>query len=168
VSHAGVTFGLHICRGNNQSMFYASGGYEPIARVFTRSRFQRFLLEYDDARSGGFEPLRAMPEDRTVVLGLVTTKTPRLESVAELRARVEEAAGYLRWSGSRSARSAASPRPWRATGSRRRSSGPSSTAWPRPPAPSGPTDDKEIRMRMLAVLALALLAWLPPPPGLRP
>jgi 5-methyltetrahydropteroyltriglutamate--homocysteine methyltransferase len=90
-----VTFGLHICRGNNQSMFYASGGYDPIARVFTRSRFQRFLLEYDDARSGGFEPLRAMPEDRTVVLGLVTTKTPRLESVAELRARVEEASRYF-------------------------------------------------------------------------
>jgi 5-methyltetrahydropteroyltriglutamate--homocysteine methyltransferase len=92
VTHPGVTFGLHICRGNNQSMFYASGGYEPIARVFSRSRFPRFLLEYDDQRSGGFEPLRAMPEDRTVVLGLVTTKTPRLESVAELRARVEEAA----------------------------------------------------------------------------
>jgi 5-methyltetrahydropteroyltriglutamate--homocysteine methyltransferase len=94
-TQAGVTFGLHICRGNNQSMFYASGGYEPIARVFTRSRFQRFLLEYDDQRSGGFEPLRAMPDDRTVVLGLVTTKTPRLESVAELRARVDEAARYL-------------------------------------------------------------------------
>jgi 5-methyltetrahydropteroyltriglutamate--homocysteine methyltransferase len=94
-NHPGVTFGLHICRGNNQSMFYASGGYEPIARVFTRSRFQRFLLEYDDRRSGGFEPLRAMPEDRTVVLGLVTTKTPRLETVAELRARVDEAARFL-------------------------------------------------------------------------
>jgi 5-methyltetrahydropteroyltriglutamate--homocysteine methyltransferase len=92
VSHPGVTFGLHICRGNNQSMFYASGGYEPIARVFTRSRFQRFLLEYDDERSGGFEPLRAMPGDRVVVLGLVTTKKPRIESVAELRARIEEAA----------------------------------------------------------------------------
>ncbi len=90
--HPGVTFGLHICRGNNQSMFYASGGYEPIARVFTKSRFQRFLLEYDDQRSGGFEPLRAVPDDRVVVLGLVTTKSPRLESVAELRARVEEAA----------------------------------------------------------------------------
>jgi len=90
--HPGVTFGLHICRGNNQSMFYASGGYEPIARVFTKSRFQRFLLEYDDQRSGGFEPLRAMPDDRVVVLGLVTTKSPRLESVGELRARVEEAA----------------------------------------------------------------------------
>jgi 5-methyltetrahydropteroyltriglutamate--homocysteine methyltransferase len=90
--HPGVTFGLHICRGNNQSMFYASGGYEPIARVFSRSRFQRFLLEYDDERSGGFEPLRAMPEDRTVVLGLVTTKKPRIESVEELRARIAEAA----------------------------------------------------------------------------
>ncbi len=90
--HPGVTFGLHICRGNNQSMFYASGGYEPIARVFTRSRFQRFLLEYDDERSGGFEPLRAMPEDRTVVLGLVTTKKPRVETVDELRARIAEAA----------------------------------------------------------------------------
>ena len=90
--HPGVTFGLHICRGNNQSMFYASGGYEPIARVFTRSRFERFLLEYDDERSGGFEPLRAMPSDRTVVLGLVTTKKPRLESVDELTRRIEEAA----------------------------------------------------------------------------
>jgi methionine synthase II (cobalamin-independent) len=91
-NHPEVTFGLHICRGNNQSMFYASGGYEPIARVFTKSRFQRFLLEYDDQRSGGFEPLQAVPDNRVVVLGLVTTKSPRLESVAELRARVEEAA----------------------------------------------------------------------------
>jgi len=94
-AHPGVTFALHICRGNNRSMFYASGGYEPIARVFAKSRFHRFLLEYDDARSGGFEPLRAMPEDREVVLGLVTTKTPRVESVAELRARIDEAARHL-------------------------------------------------------------------------
>ena len=93
--HPGVTFGLHICRGNNQSMFYASGGYEPIARVFKRSRFERFLLEYDDERSGGFEPLRAMPEDRIVVLGLVTTKKQRLESADELRRRVEEAAKFV-------------------------------------------------------------------------
>jgi 5-methyltetrahydropteroyltriglutamate--homocysteine methyltransferase len=91
-NHPGVTFGLHICRGNNQSMFYASGGYEPIARVFRQCRAQRFLLEYDDERSGGFEPLRAMPDDRTVVLGLVTTKKARLESVDELRRRIEEAA----------------------------------------------------------------------------
>jgi 5-methyltetrahydropteroyltriglutamate--homocysteine methyltransferase len=91
--HPGVTFGLHICRGNNQSMFYASGDYEPIAgRVFRRSRFQRFLLEYDDERSGSFEPLRAVPEDRIVVLGLVTTKTPRVETVEELTKRIEAAA----------------------------------------------------------------------------
>jgi methionine synthase II (cobalamin-independent) len=94
-AHPGVTFGLHICRGNNQSLFYASGGYAPIARVFSRSRFETFLLEYDDERSGGFEPLRAVPDDRSVVLGLVTTKKPRLESVDELRRRIDEAATFL-------------------------------------------------------------------------
>ncbi len=94
-SHSGITFGLHICRGNNQSMFYASGGYEPIARVFQSSRAQRFLLEYDDERSGGFEPLKSVPEDREVVLGLVTTKKPRLETVDELRRRIDEAATFL-------------------------------------------------------------------------
>ncbi|HXJ77321.1 MAG TPA: cobalamin-independent methionine synthase II family protein [Candidatus Methylomirabilis sp.] len=94
-AHPEVTFGLHICRGNNQSMFYASGGYDPIARVFGRARFQRFLLEYDDERSGGFEPLRAVPDDRVVVLGLVTTKKPRLESVDELRARIHDAARLI-------------------------------------------------------------------------
>ncbi len=93
--HPSITFGLHICRGNNQSMFYASGGYEPIARVFNKSRFQRFLLEYDDERSGGFEPLRAMPEDRVAVLGLVTTKKSRLESVDELRHRLTAAATFI-------------------------------------------------------------------------
>ena len=88
----GVTFGLHICRGNNQSMFYASGGYDPIAeRVLRRTRFDRFLLEYDDERSGTFAPLRFVPEDRVVVLGLVTTKKPRLETRAELERRIEEA-----------------------------------------------------------------------------
>jgi 5-methyltetrahydropteroyltriglutamate--homocysteine methyltransferase len=93
--HPGVTFGLHICRGNNQSLFYASVGYGPIARVFSRSHFQRFLLEYDDERSGGFEPLRTMPEDRMVVLGLVTTKKPRLESVDELRRRIDQASTFM-------------------------------------------------------------------------
>jgi 5-methyltetrahydropteroyltriglutamate--homocysteine methyltransferase len=93
--HPGVIFGLHICRGNNQSKFYASGDYGPIARVFGKSRFQRFLLEYDDDRSGGFEPLAAMPPDREVVLGLVTTKKPRLESVDELRRRIDEASRYV-------------------------------------------------------------------------
>ena len=93
--HPEITFGLHICRGNNRSKYYASGDYGPIARVFTGSRFQRFLLEYDDDRSGGFEPLRAMPDDREVVLGLVTTKKERLESVEELRRRIDEAAKYV-------------------------------------------------------------------------
>src|SRR5262245_50705380 len=89
----GVTFGLHICRGNNQSMFYASGGYDPIAeRVLRRTRFDRFLLEYDDERSGTFAPLRFVPDDRVVVLGLVTTKKPRLEEQSELERRIEAAA----------------------------------------------------------------------------
>src|SRR5881296_2606524 len=92
-NHPGVTFGIHLCRGNNQSMFYASGGYEPIAeRVFRRARFERFLLEYDDERSGTFEPLRVVPDDRVVVLGLVTSKKPRVETVAELTGRVQAAA----------------------------------------------------------------------------
>ncbi len=90
--HPGVTFGLHLCRGNNQSMFYASGGYEPVSRVFERTRFDRFLLEYDDARSGGFEPLAHVPEDRVVVLGLVTTKKPELERADDLKRRIDEAA----------------------------------------------------------------------------
>ena len=93
--HPGVTFSIHICRGNNQSKFYASGDYEPISRIFSQTRFQRFLLEYDDARSGGFEPLRHVPEDRFVVLGLVTTKKPRMESADELRSRIEEAARFF-------------------------------------------------------------------------
>src|SRR5258707_1251315 len=93
--HPGITFGMHICRGNNQSKFYASGDYEPISRIFTQTKFQRFLLEYDDERSGGFEPLRHVPEERFVVLGLVTTKKPRLEAAEELRRRIEEASRYL-------------------------------------------------------------------------
>jgi 5-methyltetrahydropteroyltriglutamate--homocysteine methyltransferase len=91
--HTGVTFAVHICRGNHKSMFYASGGYDRIAeKVFSCARFHRFLLEYDDERSGTFEPLRHVPEDRTVVLGLVSSKVPRLESRDELRRRIDEAA----------------------------------------------------------------------------
>ena len=93
--HPGITFGIHICRGNNQSKFYASGDYEPISRIFTQTHFSRFLLEYDDARSGGFEPLRHVPGDRFVVLGLVTTKKPRLETAGELRERIKEATQYI-------------------------------------------------------------------------
>ena len=93
--HPGVTFGIHICRGNNQSKFYAAGDYEPIARIFERTKFNRFLLEYDDKRSGGFEPLKHVPEDRVVVLGLVTSKKPALESEDELKRRIEEASRNL-------------------------------------------------------------------------
>jgi 5-methyltetrahydropteroyltriglutamate--homocysteine methyltransferase len=93
--HPGVTFAMHICRGNNQSKFYAAGDYEPIARIFERTRFNRFLLEYDDERSGGFEPLKHVPEDRVVVLGLVTSKKPALETEDELKRRIEEASRYI-------------------------------------------------------------------------
>ena len=92
----GVTLAMHLCRGNNRSHWYAEGGYDAIAeRLFSRMAVDRFLLEYDDARSGSFEPLRAVPEDREVVLGLVTTKTPRVEPMDELRARIDEAAKHL-------------------------------------------------------------------------
>ena len=91
----GITFGLHLCRGNNQSKFYASGDYGPITRVFRQTRFQRFLLEYDDERSGGFDPLRQVPEDRTVVLGLVSSKKGALESKAELKQRIEQASAVI-------------------------------------------------------------------------
>jgi len=93
--HPGIIFGLHLCRGNNQSKFYAVGDYGPITRVFRNTRFNRFLLEYDDDRSGGFEPLRQMPEDRTVVLGLVSSKKPDLESKDELKQRIEAASAYV-------------------------------------------------------------------------
>jgi 5-methyltetrahydropteroyltriglutamate--homocysteine methyltransferase len=94
-NHPGITFGLHLCRGNNQSKFYASGDYGPITRVFRQTRFQRFLLEYDDERSGGFEPLRQVPEDRTVVLGLVSSKKATLESKDELKQRIEQASVFI-------------------------------------------------------------------------
>jgi 5-methyltetrahydropteroyltriglutamate--homocysteine methyltransferase len=91
----GITFGLHLCRGNNQSKFYAQGDYGPITKVFRKTRFHRFLLEFDDARSGGFEPLAQVPEDRAVVLGLVSTKRPELENQGDLMRRIEEASSYV-------------------------------------------------------------------------
>jgi 5-methyltetrahydropteroyltriglutamate--homocysteine methyltransferase len=94
-NHPGVNFGIHLCRGNNQSKYYASGGYDPITSVFSRTKFNTFLLEYDDERSGGFEPLKSVPEDRTVVLGLVTSKKPQLEAKSELKKRIEEASKYV-------------------------------------------------------------------------
>ncbi|MFN7928045.1 MAG: cobalamin-independent methionine synthase II family protein [Blastocatellia bacterium] len=93
--HPGITFGLHLCRGNNQSKFYAEGDYGPITKVFSQTKFNRFLLEFDDARSGGFEPLAEMPDDRTVVLGLISSKKAALESKDELKQRLTEASNYV-------------------------------------------------------------------------
>jgi 5-methyltetrahydropteroyltriglutamate--homocysteine methyltransferase len=93
-NHPGIVFGLHLCRGNNQSKFYAAGDYGPITKIFRNTRFRRFLLEYDDERSGGFEPLRQVPEDRTIVLGLVSSKKAQLESKDELKHRIEAAAAF--------------------------------------------------------------------------
>ena len=88
----GVTLGFHLCRGNQGSRWLVEGGYDLLAeRIFPRIHAHRLLLEYDDERSGGFEPLRHVPEDKVVVLGLVTTKTPRRETPDELAARIEEA-----------------------------------------------------------------------------
>ncbi|MCH9045983.1 MAG: cobalamin-independent methionine synthase II family protein [SAR324 cluster bacterium] len=92
----GITFAFHLCRGNQASRWLVEGGYEAIAApIFRNIRAQRLFLEYDDARSGSFEPLQAVPEDKVVVLGLVTTKSPRRETAQGLAARIEEAARYL-------------------------------------------------------------------------
>jgi 5-methyltetrahydropteroyltriglutamate--homocysteine methyltransferase len=92
----GVTLAMHLCRGNNRSHWYAEGGYDAIAeRLFTTMAVDRFLLEYDDARSGTFEPLRLVPRHKTVVLGLVSSKRPQLESGEELVRRIEEASRYF-------------------------------------------------------------------------
>ena len=92
----GVTLGFHLCRGNQASRWLAQGSYEPIAAVlFRKIKAQRLLLEYDDPRSGSFEPLRHVPEDKVVVLGLVTTKTSRLETFTELVERIREASRYV-------------------------------------------------------------------------
>jgi len=91
-----VTVALHICRGNSRSRWYTEGGYDAIAeKVFGLLDVNVFLLEYDSERSGGFEPLRLVPRDKTVVLGLVTTKEPKLEYQDELRRRIDEAARYI-------------------------------------------------------------------------
>jgi methionine synthase II (cobalamin-independent) len=89
----GVTFALHLCRGNNKGYYVGEGGYDSIApRVFRRaSNFASFLLEYDDWRSGSFEPLREIPGGKNVVLGLISTKRTGLESAAAIIARIDEA-----------------------------------------------------------------------------
>ena len=92
----GVTLAMHLCRGNNRSHWYAEGGYDAIAeKLFSTMAVDRFLLEYDDARSGTFEPLRLVPRNKMVVLGLVSSKRPQLEDVDELVARIRQASRYL-------------------------------------------------------------------------
>ena len=93
----GVTFGLHLCRGNNDGRWLAEGGYESISQqVFRRAtRYAGFMLEYDDARSGGFAPLADVPRGKFVVLGLVSSKKPAMETGEELHQRIAEAARFF-------------------------------------------------------------------------
>ncbi len=91
-----LTVAVHLCRGNYRSTWFAQGGYEPVAEVlFNELQVDAYFLEYDDERSGDFAPLRHVPADKTVVLGLVTSKRPELEPADELIARVEEASAYV-------------------------------------------------------------------------
>jgi len=90
------TIGLHVCRGNDANRYMARGGYDRLAKaVFPRTAAHVLLLEYDDERSGGFEPLAHVPDDKVVVLGLVSTKRAALEREDELRARIDEASQHV-------------------------------------------------------------------------
>jgi 5-methyltetrahydropteroyltriglutamate--homocysteine methyltransferase len=92
-----LTVAIHLCRGNFQSAWVAEGSYEPVAEIiFNQLNVDAFFLEYDDERSGDFAPLRFMPETKTLVLGLVTTKVPELEPADGLKQRVEQAARYVK------------------------------------------------------------------------
>jgi len=96
VVRGGVTFALHVCRGNSRSRWYTEGGYDAIAeKLFGLLQVDRFLLEYDSDRSGGFEPLRLVPRGKSVVLGLITSKEPKLELQTELRRRIDEACKFV-------------------------------------------------------------------------
>jgi 5-methyltetrahydropteroyltriglutamate--homocysteine methyltransferase len=91
-----LTVAIHLCRGNMRSAWVAEGGYEPVADVlFNELHVDAYFLEYDDERSGTFEPLRFVPAERVVVLGLMTTKTAALESVAAITRRIDEASRYV-------------------------------------------------------------------------
>ncbi|MBI3013640.1 MAG: methionine synthase [Candidatus Tectomicrobia bacterium] len=92
----GITFGIHLCRGNQRSMWHREGTYDAIAeRLFTELNHHRFLLEYDSPRAGGFEPLRFVPKGKVVVLGLVSTKVPQMETIEGLKGRIEEASKFV-------------------------------------------------------------------------
>ena len=90
-----VTFGIHLCRGNQRSMWHREGSYDDIAeRLLNELKHDRFLFEYDTPRAGGFEPLRFLPKGKVVVLGLVSTKVPQLEKIDDLKRRIDEASRY--------------------------------------------------------------------------
>jgi 5-methyltetrahydropteroyltriglutamate--homocysteine methyltransferase len=92
---AGMTLAMHLCRGNFQSTWAAEGGYEPVAEaLLSEMKIDAYFLEYDDKRSGDFRPLRFLPKDKLVVLGLVTTKLDQLEKKDDLKRRIDEAAKY--------------------------------------------------------------------------
>jgi 5-methyltetrahydropteroyltriglutamate--homocysteine methyltransferase len=91
-----VTWAVHLCRGNHRSMWSVEGGYDAIAdQLFNELDCNRILAEYDSPRSGSFEPLRFVPDDKVVVLGLITTKEPTLEDANQLKRRIDEAARYV-------------------------------------------------------------------------
>ncbi|MFZ0064683.1 MAG: 5-methyltetrahydropteroyltriglutamate--homocysteine S-methyltransferase [Pseudolabrys sp.] len=91
-----MTITMHMCRGNYKSTFMGSGGYEAVQEIlFNRIKVHGFFMEYDSDRAGGFEPLRMLPKDRSVVLGLVTTKTGRLEAKDDLKRRIDEAGKFV-------------------------------------------------------------------------
>src|SRR5216683_4558701 len=93
---ADMTIAMHLCRGNFRSTFVASGGYEPVAEIlFNEIKINAYFMEYDSARAGGFEPLRFVPKDKMVVLGLVTSKSGKLESGDELKRRIDEATKFI-------------------------------------------------------------------------
>ena len=92
----GVTFSIHLCRGNQRSMWHREGSYDAIAeKLFNELQHDRFLLEYDSPRAGTFEPLRFVPKGKVVVLGLVSTKVAELEKVDDLKQRIERASKYI-------------------------------------------------------------------------
>src|SRR6185437_9077888 len=91
-----MTIAMHLCRGNFQSTFVASGGYEPVAEIlFNTINVHAYFMEYDSDRAGGFEPLRFVPKGKTVVLGLVTSKSGRLESKDDIKRRIDQAAKFV-------------------------------------------------------------------------
>ena len=93
---ADMTISMHLCRGNFRSTFIGSGGYEPVADIlFNRIRAHGYFMEYDTERAGGFEPLRFVPKGKTVVLGLVTSKTGRLEAKDDVKRRIDQAAKFV-------------------------------------------------------------------------